>query len=93
MTFLLSVLAVYRVARMIAREDGPFFIFSKIQAWAEPRQADNWFAAGLLCPLCLSFWLALLPLYFFQPLNAAQFILTWLGIAGGAAALYLLTER
>lgn len=93
MEYLLAALAVYRVARMIALEDGPLNLFAKLQDWAEPRQEKNWFAKGILCPLCLSWWLALPTLYFFQPLSAAQYMLTWLAIAGGAAVLYLITER
>jgi len=93
MTHLLAALAVFRVSRMIAREDGPFDVFAKIQTWAEIRQERNWFARGLLCPLCLSFWFALLAALFFLPLSLSAFLLTWFGLAGGAAILYLLTER
>lgn len=93
MTYLLAVLAVFRAARMFALEDGPLNLFSKIQEWAEPRQEKNWIARGLLCPLCVGFWLSLPVTLIFLPLTPALFVLTWLGIAGGAAAIYLITEQ
>lgn len=56
LTFLLASLAVYRVSRMIADEEGPFSVFAKLRAHFKP---DNWIGRGLECIMCVSFWVAL----------------------------------
>jgi hypothetical protein len=69
--FLLAALAVYRVAWIITREDGPFGVFEGFRLWlgkraaAEKDQHDgrslSWTIAELFnCPHCLGVWLALL---------------------------------
>lgn len=74
-SFALSVLAVYRMANMIANEDGPFDMFSRIR---ERVGQKNWIGRGLHCQMCISFWLALIPAIFMP-----HFImLDWLAIAG-----------
>lgn len=56
LTFLIAGLAVYRVSRMIADEEGPFMVFSKLRGLARP---DTWVARGLECIMCVSVWVAL----------------------------------
>lgn len=61
--FLLLGLAVYRVAHMVATEDGPADVFSRFRYRVGQR---TWIGRGFHCPLCISFWLgfivaALLP--------------------------------
>jgi len=34
---ILAVLTCYRLARLIARDDGPFFLFKRIRYWAKDR--------------------------------------------------------
>lgn len=75
--FLILALAVYRVAHMIAREDGPWDVFARLRSRAGQR---SWIARGLWCPLCIAFWLGFV----------AAAWLPWLGWAWyGAAALAL----
>lgn len=52
---LLLTLAVYRVAHMVAAEDGPADVFTRIRYRIGQR---SWIGRGFHCPLCLSFWLA-----------------------------------
>lgn len=55
-TFLIAALAVYRISRMLAVEEGPFKVFTTLREWPPH---DSWVARGLECPLCVSFWVAL----------------------------------
>jgi hypothetical protein len=65
--FVIAALAVYRLAYMIAMEDGPFAIFSRFRLWLGRNAADRpehgiaWTLAELFnCPHCLGIWLAFL---------------------------------
>lgn len=63
--FLLLGLGVYRVAHMVATEDGPWDVFSR---WRYRIGQRSWVGRGFHCPLCISFWLgfgaaAVLPWY------------------------------
>ena len=57
--FIVLTLAVYRVAHLITREDGPLDLFAKLRGWLDPHQ-QTWIGRGLNCILCVSFWLGLL---------------------------------
>jgi len=98
--FALISLAVWRLARMIAREDGPCDVFRRWRLWVGAVQTAagfwtaerNW-AKLWICPLCLSLWLT--PLFLL-----AYFLAPWLwwltlglAISGGSCILELLTER
>lgn len=74
--FVLVTLAVYRVAHMIAIEDGPFDVFAKIRGRFDPDQ-KTWVGRGLNCTLCISFWMAGLAALI---ANASWW--EWLAIAG-----------
>lgn len=81
--FILAALATYRAARMIAMEDGPFDIFTRLQ---ERIGQKTWIGRGLSCPLCVGFWIALIPAIYLAS-NLPEFFLLWFGIAGGAVVL------
>lgn len=83
---ILAAFAIYRLARMLALEEGPFRWFAWIQERTEKQ--DTWVKRGLHCPACLSFWFALIATLFFLPLSLPAFLLTWWGLAGAAFALY-----
>lgn len=84
---LLSVFGVYRVARMVALEEGPFAIFHSIREKIDSYQ-KTWVGRGLNCPLCCGFWLALLPAWYLTGFSSVDwFILVWLGIAGAQTYL------
>ena len=89
---ILSILATYRLSRMIIIEAGPLGIFTNIRAVIASRYAaDHWIAAGIACPLCVSFWIAAV----FAALMAAtptNFILLWFGIAGAVTLIFLKLE-
>lgn len=94
MTYLLSVFAVYRLARILAMEEGPFDVFAKLRGRIDPEQ-KTWIGRGINCALCLGFWISLA---FAIALNWGQVIapptlLDWLAIAGAQAALHLWIEK
>ncbi len=80
----LSVLAVWRLARLVARERGPFDLVSRLHVAA----ASTWLADGLACVHCLAIWLAVLPAAMLAPGWAAGLLL-WLAVAGGASVIEL----
>lgn len=79
--FFLSAMAVYRVSYMIAVEDGPFDLYVVLRA--KFNQA-TWIGRGLACPLCISWWLSMIPAVFMPHF----FLLDWLAIAGFCLILH-----
>ena len=92
--FILISLSVWRLAHMIAKEDGPFDIFFRIRvklgAFFNPAtgnwESTNVFGAMLLCPLCLSVWFAI-PFAIFYTENVRTGILCWLASSAIASLL------
>ncbi len=84
----LAVLAVWRVAHLLARERGPFDLVSRLHAALAGRALGEMLA----CPHCLAIWLAVAPAVWLAP-GAAEGVLLWLAIAGGASALELALFR
>lgn len=88
---LLAILATYRLSRMIAFEDGPWDIClrfrTQVRVWTRGR-GDHWLWRGVNCPLCIGFWIAW-PIALLLPwLGWAMYIISGLGLAGGAAWIY-----
>jgi hypothetical protein len=77
LTFVLASLAVYRLSRMIADEEGPFEVFTWLRNLAP---ATNWIGRGLACILCLSVWIAL-PVALWIDYQG-DWALTWLALSG-----------
>lgn len=90
LAFLLSALAVYRVAHLIAIDEGPFSLFVNLRTRLGQR---GWWGRGLHCPPCISFWLALVPAWYFAAATPAEFALAWLGVAGGVVLLHRMAYR
>ena len=78
--FVIAVLATWRVAHLIAREDGPFESIVKLRM-----RAGNGLVGRLMdCPYCLSLWIAV-PFAFTLGDTATAWIAAWLVVSGGAA--------
>jgi len=90
--FMLAVLATYRVAHMVALEDGPWDVFTRLRTWAMLRTPGGTLERGLSCPLCISFWLAFVAAI---PLSAGLigYMFQALAIAGAVVVLYKVVER
>ena len=96
---LLASFAVYRVAYMIAREEGPFDMFDRLRLSVSRlpaktsgnRTRPHWIQRGLGCPLCISWWLAL-PAAFIVVYSLSEPLLVafalWPVIAGICLFLY-----
>lgn len=78
---ILVALAVYRLSRLIADEEGPWAIFTAIRNLAEP---DTIARRGLECIMCVSVWVALPASIFVTVLGYADPLLwpaTWLALS------------
>lgn len=64
---ILAILTCYRIARMIAMDDGPGYIFESVRNWAQGKAdkekdpAGKWhnLSEGLNCPFCAGVWVSL----------------------------------
>ena len=65
-TFFILALATWRLASLLADEQGPYSIFSRFRYWAGERRgvdgriAGNQFAKGLMCVWCVSVWVSII---------------------------------
>jgi hypothetical protein len=83
----LAVLAVWRLAHLLARERGPADLISRLHA----RLAGTTAGEVLACPYCLGLWLALAPAAWLAD-GWGQGLLLWWGVAGGAALIERVVE-
>ncbi len=79
---LCAVLATWRLAHLLAHEDGPFDVIFKLRR----RAGNGVFGQWMDCPYCSSFWIAL-PFAFWPQLDWASRLVFWLAISGGACVL------
>lgn len=82
-SFILALLAVYRVSHLLTQEDGPFDLFSTLR---EKLGQATWVGRGAACLLCVSFWLSALPAFYLAR-TYVEFALYWGGIAGGVLVI------
>lgn len=100
--FLLVVLTCYRLARMIAMDDGPGFFFERLRLWAidkaekEKSNLGKWhnLAEGLGCPFCAGVWVSL-PLFvlLMKPRKLGDAFLLLMAISGGQAFMQSLDAK
>ena len=84
----IAVLATWRVAHLVAREDGPFDIIVQLR-----RRAGSSVIGQLMdCPYCLSLWVAV-PFAFMLGGTWLTWCAAWLAISGGASLLERYAER
>ncbi len=77
-----AVLATWRVAHLIAREDGPF----DMVVWLRQRAGTSVVGALMDCPYCLSLWIAM-PFALLLARSPLAWSVAWLAISGGASLL------
>lgn len=78
----LAILATWRVAHLLAREDGPFDLVLRARA----RAGDGVLGRLMDCPYCLSLWVAA-PWALWIAHDATEWIAVWLATSGGASLL------
>lgn len=91
---ILTILTCYRLARMIALDDGPGYFFEFIRDWAqhkadkEANPSGKWhnLSEGISCPFCAGVWLSI-PLLFLliYPTIYGDWFLVLMAISGGQA--------
>ena len=90
--FILACFAVFRLAELIAVDDGPGDVLLTMRAKLGAYDLDDdgrpatSIGRGIICPWCIGIWLALPAAFFVAPWGYDVF-LWWLAIAGGAAFL------
>ena len=80
--FTFSALAVYRVAFLVAREDGPWGIFRWLRVSAKGSMAGRL----VTCINCLSVWIAL-PLSLFVGNSWIEQAVAWWALSGAAVVI------
>ncbi len=90
--FILAVLACFRLAELVAIDDGPGDAFLRFRLWCA-RHSKN-LSEFMKCPYCLSLWFAI-PMIFCVLVSSpvTDLILIGLGIAGGQAFLQGIAGR
>ena len=78
----LAVLATWRVAHLIAREDGPFDVVLSLRG----RVGNGTLGRLMDCPYCLSIWVAA-PWATWIAHDPVEWIAVWLATSGGASLL------
>jgi len=86
--FALSVLAVWRVTHLLAREDGPWDVIYRLRR----RLGEKTLGRLMDCFYCLSLWVAL-PFAFFVAGAGLDRAVIWLALSGAACLLERLIER
>lgn len=81
-SFLLALLATWRLSHLLANEDGPGAIIFRIRA----HLGNSFFGALMDCFGCVSLWVAL-PLALFVTREPLEFVVVWLALSGGAMLL------
>ncbi len=91
------VLATWRLSHMLAKEQGPGDIFDKLRLWLGAKETMNFGWTGdtfwsklVVCPLCLSVWIAAI-MYLCLPWLWWGILI--LAISGAASLLQLVAER
>lgn len=82
------VLATWRLAHLLALEDGPFDAVVRMRV----RVGDGWLGQAMDCPYCLSLWIAA-PLALLLADSLPGWVIAWWAISGGASLLERLSER
>ncbi len=96
---LLAVFAVYRVAELIAIDDGPYEIFLRFRKWAGTKASVGhgfWYNVAELvhCPFCVGVWIAfIVALPVVLPSFIGDVFLIFLGLAGAQTFLETLSTR
>lgn len=94
--FVLLALAIYRVARMVGVERGPFDLFQNLRGWAArkykplPGQGRHWIDEGLGCPMCISFWLGFAGAWVLSPAGLVEYVVIALALAAVVTVVYRL---
>lgn len=92
--WVLAPFACYRLARLLALEEGPWGVLERLRAWAgaydygEDGQPETNLGRGVRCPLCVGVYVAALLVGLLSVHWAVSDVgIVWLGMAGAQAYL------
>ena len=98
--FVMACFACYRLAELVAVDDGPGDVLLRMRAWLGAYDLDEdgkprtSIGRGIICPYCIGIWLAFGFAFVVAPLPVDwHLILWWLAIAGGQAFLQCVGGR
>lgn len=57
--FIIIALAVWRISRIIALENGPFNFMDTIRRKLGANKGETWIQQGIVCVGCISFWVGM----------------------------------
>ena len=80
--FVVAALATWRVAFLVAREEGPWRLLARLRGAADRAGIGR----GIGCVKCASVWIAA-PLAWFVGGGVLQMAVTWLALSGAAALI------
>lgn len=90
----MAALAVYRVARMVALEEGPFALFERVRDWAGAYEyGENGLPVsnlgrGISCTLCVAVWVAApMACLVIWKTAAGVWVIVWLALSGAQVLL------
>src|SRR4051794_784623 len=78
----IAVLAAWRLAHLVAHEDGPFDVIASVRRFA----GSGMFGRLMDCPYCLSLWTAV-PFAWWIADDLTTAVALWLAVSGGACLL------
>jgi hypothetical protein len=84
----LASLATWRLAHLLAREDGPFDLIARLRWW----MGQGLWGQMLDCFQCLSLWVAA-PLAWWVGGSLWEGVVVWLALSGAACLCERFTER
>ena len=89
--WILAALAAYRLAQLVALDEGPFRVFARLRSWAGCHPSDlirENLGELIHCPYCLGVWFGLFcALLALWPAPGGDVILAVFGLAGAQAFL------
>ncbi len=87
-SFFIAALATWRITHLLAEEDGPGHIVTRLRL----RAGNNFFGSLLDCFYCLSVWIAA-PLALFCAATPLEWLVVWPALSGAACLLEKATSR
>lgn len=81
-SFILAVLATWRLTHLLSKEDGPGDIVFRFRLWL----GEGFWGKLMDCFKCLSLWVAA-PMAFYVTRQPVELLFVWLAISGAACLL------
>jgi hypothetical protein len=87
-SFMISILAVWRICHLFSQEDGPFDMIIKFRKLF----GQGFFGSLLDCFYCLSIWVSI-PFAYWMANNWVEGIVLWLALSGAACIIFKFTDK